>query len=227
MTDFVTKSSGEKIDFSGGGQRDSEAGKPRFDLIRPKNVPYADQMLTRFAALMARGAERHSSRNWEQFCTEDALDRAKSSAGRHFEQWVNGEVDEDHASAVWFNIMAAEYVKGVLDGRWPALGTTRSALRELTRSADEDGLLDEGTGFIDTRPWPAIGELVNPGFGEPDRAGYYDDSDPDQRAVWYHNGFQWGYEAKDGGEWAPVGSWDYVDQEFGLDDRMWPWKRIS
>lgn len=118
---FVTKSSGEQAAFANGGVRDTEAGKPRFDLLRPKNVPYADQMLTRFAALMARGAEKYSSRNWEQFSDDEAGERALSSAARHFEQWANGEVDEDHAVAVWFNIMAAEYIRGVQTGRWDAL----------------------------------------------------------------------------------------------------------
>lgn len=109
------------VGFEGGGVRDAEAGKPRFDLIRPKNVPYLDQMLTRFAIHLGRGAEKYAARNWEQFSDEAALERAKSSAARHFEQWINGETDEDHAAAVWFNVMAAEYIKGVLEGRWEAL----------------------------------------------------------------------------------------------------------
>lgn len=118
---WVTKSTGEKAAFANGGVRDTEVGKPRFDLLRPTTVPYADQMLTRFAALMARGAEKYSSRNWEQFSDTEALQRARSSAARHFEQWLSGERDEDHAAAVWFNIMAAEYIEGVLSGLWPAL----------------------------------------------------------------------------------------------------------
>lgn len=112
---------GALVNFSGGGVRDAESGKPRFDLIRPKNVPYLDQMLTRFATHLGRGAEKYAARNWEQFSDESALERAKSSAARHFEQWFNGETDEDHAAAVWFNVMAAEYVKGVLAGEWEAL----------------------------------------------------------------------------------------------------------
>jgi hypothetical protein len=119
---YLTKSSGQQAEFDGGGVRDTETDKPRFDLIRPVNVPYADQILTRWAALMARGAEKYAARNWEHFSDRTALDRAKSSAARHFEQWFNGEIDEDHAAAVFFNVMAVEYVRGVLDGRWPPLG---------------------------------------------------------------------------------------------------------
>lgn len=117
----ITKDSGRRASFSNGGVRDTQDGKPRFDLVLPKTVPYDRQMLTRFAALMARGAEKYSDRNWEQFSDQDALDRAKASAMRHLIQWMTDEDDEDHAAAVYFNVMAAEYVKGVLNGDWPAL----------------------------------------------------------------------------------------------------------
>jgi hypothetical protein len=38
-------------------------------------------------------------------------ERFKESAVRHFFQWLNGDVDEDHAAAVFFNINGFEYVK--------------------------------------------------------------------------------------------------------------------
>jgi dATP/dGTP diphosphohydrolase len=120
MTDYITRDSGVRAEFSNGGVRDTEAGKPRFDLVMPLNVPYSEQLLTRVAGLMGRGAAKYDDRNWEQFADEAALNRAKSSAFRHFVQWISGEADEDHAAAVFFNIQAAEYVQGVLAGRWPA-----------------------------------------------------------------------------------------------------------
>ncbi|WP_086846964.1 dATP/dGTP diphosphohydrolase domain-containing protein [Amycolatopsis kentuckyensis] len=113
-----TKSSGVRDSFAGGGVRDAEAGKPRFDLLRPVNVPYQSQMLTRFAALMGRGAGYYGDRNWEQMSDAAALSRFRSSAARHFEQWFAGEHDEDHAAAVFFNITGAEYVQGIQDGLW-------------------------------------------------------------------------------------------------------------
>lgn len=128
---YETKDSGERAEFEGGGQRDTQAGKPRFDLTQPETVPYEHQMLTRFAALMGRGAEKYADRNWELFSDKEALDRAKSSAFRHFVQWFNGETDEDHAAAVYFNIMAAEYVAGVLDGSWP----DRSAIVQIKEAS--------------------------------------------------------------------------------------------
>jgi hypothetical protein len=88
--------------------RDTSEGKARFDLIRAAGVPYKHQMITRFAELMARGAVKYNSRNWEKANSQDELDRFKESALRHCEQWFCGETDEDHAAAVFFNIMAHE-----------------------------------------------------------------------------------------------------------------------
>lgn len=123
---FETKDSGVRAEFSNGGVRDSQEGKARFDLLLPLNVPYKCQLLTRVAELMARGAVKYADRNWEQFSDQEALDRAKASAFRHMVQWQAGEVDEDHAAAVVFNLMAAEYVKGVLAGWWPAVTKTEA-----------------------------------------------------------------------------------------------------
>ncbi len=111
---YITKDSGERETFTTGMQRDTQSGKPRFDLIAPLDQPYANQMLTRWAGLMARGAEKYDDRNWEQASTHAELARYKASAARHFFQWLTGETDEDHAAAVFFNISGAEYVKGRL-----------------------------------------------------------------------------------------------------------------
>lgn len=121
MADYTDYKVGEDVirtHFEGGGMRDSQAGKPRFDLLLPARVPYADQMLTRWAAHMAAGADRYEDRNWEQFGDNEAYERARASAFRHFMQWMAGETDEDHAAAVFFNVMAAEYVKGRLEEKW-------------------------------------------------------------------------------------------------------------
>lgn len=108
---FQTIDSGEHQTFSSGMQRDTSKGKPRFDLLRPKNVPYEEQMLTRFARLMERGAEKYSARNWESADSEEELDRFLEAADRHMAQWLSGETDEDHAAAVMFNILGAETTK--------------------------------------------------------------------------------------------------------------------
>jgi hypothetical protein len=52
-----------------------------------------------------------SARNWEKAFTQTELNRFKESALRHCMQWYCGETDEDHAVAVFFNIMAFESTK--------------------------------------------------------------------------------------------------------------------
>jgi hypothetical protein len=111
VTEFTTKDSGERAQFDSGMQRDTEAGKPRFDLIIPKDVPFEDQFLTRVALLLGRGAEKYEDRNWELASGVEEMERMKSSAFRHFMQWLCGETDEDHAAAVVFNLLAFETTK--------------------------------------------------------------------------------------------------------------------
>jgi len=108
--EYVTKDSGERVQFDGGMTRDTNSGKPRFDLTMPEGVPYNEQLITRFARLMARGAIKYNARNWEKAEGKEEFDRFKESAFRHFMQWYCDETDEDHAVAVLFNIMGAETV---------------------------------------------------------------------------------------------------------------------
>ena len=105
------KDSGVREEFETGMVRDTQDGKPRFDLLLPEGIPYPEQFLTRCAQHLANGAAKYSARNWEQARTQTELDRYKSSALRHLVQWFNGEEDEDHAAAVFFNLMGAEFVK--------------------------------------------------------------------------------------------------------------------
>jgi hypothetical protein len=111
LTEYVTKDSGVREEFESGMVRDTNKGKPRFDLLLPQDVPYEEQLLTRIAKLMARGAEKYGDRNWEKGASQAELDRAKDSAFRHFMQWISGEDDEDHAAAVYFNLMQVERLK--------------------------------------------------------------------------------------------------------------------
>lgn len=106
---YITKDSGKRMKYKSGMKRDIKDGKPRFDLI--------DQdMLYRWAMLMARGAEKYGEDNWKLADSEEEYKRFKESAYRHFWQWFNGEEDEDHASGVMFNIAAAEATKKKLKG---------------------------------------------------------------------------------------------------------------
>lgn len=98
-----------------GMRRDIQSGKPRFDLLLVDGLPYEEQFLTRFAELLARGSEKYGERNWQLASSEEELLRFRASALRHMMQWATGELDEDHAAAVAFNLMAYEYVKWKLD----------------------------------------------------------------------------------------------------------------
>jgi hypothetical protein len=116
---YETKDSGAHAEYESGMKRDTEDGKPRYDLCFVKCMPYDQQLLTRYAHLRSRGAikycEDYTDINCEKAHTEEELARFKSSAFRHFGQWMCGEVDEDHAAATLFNIQMAEMVKWKLD----------------------------------------------------------------------------------------------------------------
>lgn len=114
MSDFTVKDSGKRKDFPSGMRRDTDEGKPRYDLIIPESM--TNPMISRWAIHMARGAKKYGDRNWEKAKTQEELERFKASAFRHFVAWYLGEEDEDHASACYFNIQGAEYVKERLQG---------------------------------------------------------------------------------------------------------------
>ena len=110
-SNFETKDSGDRVEYDSGMVRDTNGGKPRFDLMIPKDVPFEDLYLTRVARLYERGAQKYEPRNWEKANSQEELDRALESAFRHFMQWYAGETDEDHAAAVFFNINEAETIR--------------------------------------------------------------------------------------------------------------------
>ena len=113
---FVVKDSGERQTFASGMVRDTTAGK--IDYWRA----FVGPMLSRFCAHVTKGAVKYPDvapgvPNWTRASGEEELQRARDSAARHFYQWMRGDIDEDHAAAVWFNIDVAEYVKARLAKR--------------------------------------------------------------------------------------------------------------
>jgi hypothetical protein len=101
---FVTKDSGKRVQFASGMVRDTQEGKPRFDLVEM-------DLLWRIAGLYGRGAVKYSPNNWRKAKGKAELDRFKESAIRHFMQWFRGDTDEDHAAAVYFNIAGHDWLK--------------------------------------------------------------------------------------------------------------------
>lgn len=110
MSSFQTLDSGERVDFPSGMRRDTDKGKPRFDLIP---LP----MLRRLADLYARGCEKYGDRNWELAESQAEVDRFKASAFRHFVSWLEGDITEDHAVATVFNVFAAETIAAKIADR--------------------------------------------------------------------------------------------------------------
>ena len=107
MSEFITKDSGAREEFTSGMVRDTQKGKARFDLIYKP-------LLWRWAELMARGAEKYGANNWMRASGEDELKRFEASAERHLQQYLRGDTDEDHAAAVMFNLGGIDYVRSRL-----------------------------------------------------------------------------------------------------------------
>jgi len=116
--EFLTKDSGERKSFESGMNRDSDNNKPKFDLLIPKGQAYEDTLLYRWAMLLRRGADKYGIRNWELANSAEEMERFKSSASRHFIQWMSELKDgEDHAAAILFNINAVEFLKQKLQNK--------------------------------------------------------------------------------------------------------------
>jgi hypothetical protein len=96
MPDYTLKQSGKKETFPGGAQRDTQKGKPRYDLIPPL-------ALRRVADLYTKGAEHYGDRNWEKGMK---FSRFFGSLLRHAYQFAMGHKEEDHLAAVVFNALA-------------------------------------------------------------------------------------------------------------------------
>lgn len=90
MDDF--KDSGTRATFEGGGQRDAQEGKGRYDLL----PCFALQAI---ANVMETGAAKYDARNWEKGIP---MSRYMDSGLRHLFKYLRGEFDEPHLEmALW------------------------------------------------------------------------------------------------------------------------------
>lgn len=108
--EFEVKDSGKREEFSGGMVRDTQENK--IDYSRALDGP----MFKRWAEHLTKGCEKYPDvepgvPNWKLAKGQAEYVRFRKSALRHFIQWYNGDTDEDHAAAVFFNINGAEYLK--------------------------------------------------------------------------------------------------------------------
>jgi len=94
--EFEIKDSGQRQTFDTGAVRDTQEGKPRYDLIPPT-------ALRRVAMHYANGAKKYTERNWEQGMD---FSRFYASMFRHMMDFAMGENVEDNLAAVVFNALA-------------------------------------------------------------------------------------------------------------------------
>lgn len=106
--EYIVKDSGARTQFASGMVRDTAEGKVDYLLVRD------GPMFKRWAEHLTKGAVKYSKRNWLLAAGEPELARFQESAARHFEQWLAGDMDEDHAAAVFFGINGACYVQDQL-----------------------------------------------------------------------------------------------------------------
>lgn len=100
---FKTKDSGKRSVYESGFNRDTNEGKPRYDLI-------PGDLLKRLAELYQRGADKYGDSNWKLAKTEEEINRFKASAWRHFMAWSeNWDTEEDEGIATIWNIIAYEW----------------------------------------------------------------------------------------------------------------------
>ena len=107
---FVVKDSGERLTFSSGSMRDTTTGK-----IKWSRVTFGP-MLRRWAQHLTTAEAKYPDPmpgipNFTLIETDEEYQRYKESAFRHFMSWFYDEVDEDHASATFFNINGVEIIK--------------------------------------------------------------------------------------------------------------------
>lgn len=109
----------DKQHFKTGSQRDTNNGKPRFDLMTPF-------IKKRLGELLRKGAEHYGANNW---LLGQPSSRYWESFTRHSQKYEMGETDEDHLSAMIWNlcgIMHNEEVAGTdteikVNGEWHKL----------------------------------------------------------------------------------------------------------
>ncbi len=95
MRAYDLKDSGKRRQFASGAVRDDDGSKLRYDLIWVG-------MLDRLAEHLRKGALKYGEDNWQKGIPDEAY---KASLLRHVYAVIKGQDDEDHLSAVVFNVM--------------------------------------------------------------------------------------------------------------------------
>jgi hypothetical protein len=98
------KDSGERTEFSTGSQRDRREGKGRFDLL----ILGWPRILFRLARHMEEGTRKYG-KGAPPYCDNWTLGQPLStyldSGLRHLTKWASGEDDEEHFTAMLWNLL--------------------------------------------------------------------------------------------------------------------------
>lgn len=95
------KDSGSREEFATGSRRDTQEGKPRYDLI-----PLEE--LERLAMHYSNGAAKYGDSNWKK---GQPVSRLFASLMRHTVAFIRGQDDEDHMAACLWNIIAISWMR--------------------------------------------------------------------------------------------------------------------
>lgn len=101
MADYEIKDSGKREEFAGGSVRDTQDGKPRYELIPA-------EPLKRLAIHYANGAKKYGDFNWTK---GQDIRRTLASMLRHSQCVLAGLEDEDHLAAVSWNAFAIMWTR--------------------------------------------------------------------------------------------------------------------
>lgn len=99
MSEFNVKDHGVREEMKTGSVRDTQQGKPRYDLV-PATC------LTKLALHYGAGSEKYGDRNWEK---GQPITRYMSSAERHFQYFKMGFTDENHLMACVWNLFCIDW----------------------------------------------------------------------------------------------------------------------
>ena len=91
----MIKDSGKRKQYESGAVRDTNEGKIRWDLLPIES-------LKRVAIHYTDGAKKYDENNWKLGVPTE---RFVEAVCRHWAQYLLGEIDEDHLSAVVFNVL--------------------------------------------------------------------------------------------------------------------------
>lgn len=136
------KDSGKREEMVTGSVRDTREGKGRYDLIPP-------YPMKRLAQHYENGAVKYGDRNWEK---GQKLMRFLDSAMRHLQCVIAGENDEDHESAVIWNVMGyMDTKRRIAEGKLPESLDDRPDRPET----EKERLNDAFKAFLDSLPSPS------------------------------------------------------------------------